>query len=71
MEDAIKEYELIIKQGYFRVRNSIIILAMHIIGMNRLHRPILSYERAAQLRPNDPDIIHKSKARVSQDNRSY
>lgn len=58
--DAIKEYDGIIKQGkfsaelYFNLGN-----AYYRDG--QLARAILSYERAAQLRPNDPDIDHNLK----------
>ena len=59
-EDAAKEYESIIKQGefsaelYFNLGN-----AYYRDG--QLARAILSFERAAQLRPNDPDIDHNLK----------
>jgi hypothetical protein len=56
-EDAIKEYELIIKQGYSSA-GLYYNLGNAYYRNEQLAQAILSYERAAQLRPNDPDIIH-------------
>ena len=59
-EEAIKEYESIIKQGrfsaelYFNLGNAY-------YRNKQLARAILSFERAAQLHPNDPDIEHNLK----------
>lgn len=56
-QDAIKEYELIIKQGYSSAE-LYYNLGNAYYRNEQLARAILSYERAARLRPNDPDIIH-------------
>jgi len=59
-QDAVKEYEGIIKQGkfsaelYFNLGNAY-------YRDRQLARAILSYERAAQLRPNESDIDHNLK----------
>jgi hypothetical protein len=59
-QDAVKEYESIIKQGkvsselYFNLGNAY-------YRDRQLARAILSYERAAQLQPGDPDIDHNLK----------
>ena len=59
-QEAVKEYESIIKQGkfsaelYFNLGNAY-------YRDRQLARAILSYERAAQLHPNDPDIEHNLK----------
>jgi hypothetical protein len=59
-QDAVKEYERIIKQGtvsaelYFNLGNAY-------YRNEQLAYAILSYERAAVLRPNDPDIEHNLK----------
>ena len=59
-QDAANEYEGIIKQGkfsaelYFNLGNAY-------YRDKQLARAILSYERAAQLRPNDLDIKHNLK----------
>jgi len=59
-QEAVKEYESIIKQGktsaelYFNLGNAY-------YRDKQLARAILSYERAAQLHPNDPDIDHNLK----------
>jgi hypothetical protein len=59
-QEAVKEYESIIKQGrfsaelYFNLGNAY-------YRDNQLARAILSYERAALLHPNDPDIEHNLK----------
>ena len=59
-QDAIKEYESILKQGmfsaevYFNLGNAF-------YREKQLARAILSYERAAQLHQNDPDIDHNLK----------
>jgi tetratricopeptide (TPR) repeat protein len=59
-QEAAKEYESIIKQGklsaelYFNLGNTY-------YRDKQLARAILSYERAAQLHPNDPDIEHNLK----------
>jgi len=59
-QEAAKEYESIIKQGmlsaelYFNLGNAY-------YRDRQLARSILSYERAAQLHPNDPDIEHNLK----------
>jgi hypothetical protein len=59
-QDAEKEYEGILKQGkcstelYFNLGNTY-------YRDGQLARAILSYERAAQLHPNDPDIEHNLK----------
>jgi hypothetical protein len=59
-QEASKEYESIIKQGvfsaelYFNLGNAY-------YRDHQLSRAILSYERAARLHPNDPDIEHNLK----------
>jgi hypothetical protein len=59
-QEASKEYERILKQGvmsaelYFNLGNSY-------YRNEQLARAILSYERAALLHPNDPDIEHNLK----------
>ena len=59
-QESAKEYESIIQQGkfsaelYFNLGNAY-------YRDRQLARAILSYERAAQLRPNDPDIEHNLK----------
>jgi hypothetical protein len=59
-QEAAKEYELILKQGfisaelYFNLGNAY-------YRNEQIGRAILSYERAAQLSPNDPDIEHNLK----------
>jgi hypothetical protein len=59
-QDAVKEYEHIIGQGivnaelYYNLGNAY-------YRNEQLARAILSYERAAQLHPNDPDITHNLK----------
>ena len=59
-QEAAKEYESIIKQGmlsvelYFNLGNAY-------YRDRQLARAILSYERAAQFHPNDPDIEHNLK----------
>lgn len=59
-QEAAKLYESIIKQGmlsaelYFNLGNAY-------YRDRQLARAILSYERAAQLHPNDPDIEHNLK----------
>jgi hypothetical protein len=59
-QDAAREYESIIKQGtlsaelYFNLGNAY-------YRDKQLSRAILSYERAALLHPNDPDIEHNLK----------
>jgi tetratricopeptide (TPR) repeat protein len=56
-QEAVKEYESIIRQGYvsaelyFNLGNAY-------YRMENLAQAILAYERAARLRPNDPDIQH-------------
>jgi len=56
-EDAVKEYELVIKQGYSSAE-LYYNLGNAYYRNEQLARAILSYERAAQLYPNDPDITH-------------
>jgi hypothetical protein len=59
-QEAIKEYESILKQGkfsaelYFNLGNAY-------YRERQLAHAILSYERAAQLHQNDPDIEHNLK----------
>jgi hypothetical protein len=59
-QEAVKEYESIINQGkfsaelYFNLGNAF-------YRDRQLARAILSYERAAQYHPNDPDIEHNLK----------
>jgi tetratricopeptide (TPR) repeat protein len=59
-QDAIREYERIIDQGYvsdelyFNLGNSY-------YRSEQLGKAILAYERAAYLNPNDPDIEHNLK----------
>jgi len=59
-QEAAKEYESIIKQGtlsaelYFNLGNAY-------YRDKQLARAIISYERAALLHPNDPDIEHNLK----------
>lgn len=56
-KEAAQEYESIIKQGYgsaevyFNLGNAC-------YRMENLAQAILAYERAARLKPNDPDIQH-------------
>jgi hypothetical protein len=59
-QDAIKEYENIIKQGYSSA-DLYYNLGNAYYRNEQLARAILSYERAAQLHPNDPDITHNLK----------
>lgn len=59
-QEAVKEYESIINQGkfsaelYFNLGNAF-------YRDRQLARAILSYKRAAQYHPNDPDIEHNLK----------
>jgi hypothetical protein len=59
-QEAIREYDRILKQGiasaevYFNLGNA------HYRN-EQLAQAILAYERASQLRPNDPDIEHNLK----------
>ena len=59
-QEAIKEYNRIIKQGavsaelYFNLGNAY-------YRNEQIAQAILSFERAARLRPNDPDIEHNLK----------
>jgi hypothetical protein len=59
-QDASKEYEHIIKQGYSSA-GIYYNLGNAYYRNEQLARSILSYERAAQLYPNDPDITHNLK----------
>ena len=59
-QDAAKEYEHIIKQGYSSAE-LYYNLGNAYYRNEQLARAILSYERAAQLHPNDPDITHNLK----------
>lgn len=59
-QDAVKEYERIIKQGYSSAE-LYYNLGNAYYRNEQLARAILSYERAAQLDPNDPDITHNLK----------
>jgi tetratricopeptide (TPR) repeat protein len=59
-QNAAKEYEQIIKQGYTSAE-LYYNLGNAYYRNEQLARAILSYERAAQLHPNDPDITHNLK----------
>jgi hypothetical protein len=59
-QDAVKEYENIIKQGYSSA-DIYYNLGNAYYRNEQLAHAILSYERAAQLHPNDPDIKHNLK----------
>jgi hypothetical protein len=59
-QEAAKEYEHIIKQGYSNAE-LYYNLGNAYYRNEQLARAILSYERAAQLHPNDPDITHNLK----------
>ncbi|MGD0589607.1 MAG: tetratricopeptide repeat protein [Bacteroidota bacterium] len=59
-QDAAKEYEHIIKQGYSSAE-LYYNLGNAYYRNEQLARAILSYERATQLHPNDPDITHNLK----------
>jgi hypothetical protein len=59
-QNAAKEYEHIIKQGYSNAE-LYYNLGNAYYRNEQLARAILSYERAAQLHPNDPDIAHNLK----------
>jgi hypothetical protein len=59
-QNAAKEYEQIIKQGYSSAE-LYYNLGSAYYRNEQLARAILSYERAAQVRPNDPDITHNLK----------
>ncbi|MBI4428120.1 MAG: tetratricopeptide repeat protein [Ignavibacteriales bacterium] len=57
---AVKEYESIINQGYssselyFNIGNAY-------FRLNKIAPAVLAYERAARIRPGDPDIVHNLK----------
>jgi Tetratricopeptide repeat len=59
-QDAAKEYEHIIKQGYSSAE-LYYNLGNAYYRNEQLAQAILSYERAARLHPNDPDITHNLK----------
>jgi len=59
-QDAAKEYEHIINQGYSSAE-LYYNLGNAYYRNDQLARAILSYERAAQLHPSDPDITHNLK----------
>jgi hypothetical protein len=59
-QDAAKEFEYILKQGYTSAE-LYYNLGNAYYRNEQLARAILSYERAAVLRPNDPDIDHNLK----------
>ncbi|HLF19293.1 MAG TPA: tetratricopeptide repeat protein [Bacteroidota bacterium] len=59
-QEALNEYETIIKQGYisselyFNIGNAN-------FRLNRIAAAILAYARAARMNPNDPDLVHNIK----------
>lgn len=59
-QEAVKEYEHIIKQGYISAE-LYFNLGNAYYRNEQLGRAILSYERAALIHPNDPDIEHNLK----------
>jgi hypothetical protein len=59
-QEAIKEYEHILKQGLMSAE-LLYNLGNAYYRTEQLGRAILSYERAALLSPNDPDIEHNLK----------
>jgi hypothetical protein len=59
-QEAVQEYDRIIRHGYISAE-LYFNLGNAYYRNEQLSHAILSYERAAQLRPNDPDIEHNLK----------